>query len=104
MAGVQIQDDNALSNTHCVSDTGEPAINQDDLKPAVSLEKSDNNALRNTHCVVNNGKIANCVHCGQPFERRTTWHKYCSEACKIKAYEQRTGKKWYSKTTAGKAQ
>lgn len=66
----------------------------DDLKPRVSLEKSGttgNNAMRNSYAM---RKTVNCAECGKPFERRTTWHKYCSELCKIQAYEQRTGKKW----------
>lgn len=72
----------------------------DDLKPRVSLEKSvttGNNALRNSYAM---SKTVNCVHCSQPFERRTTWHKYCSELCKIKAYEVRTGKQWKGKKVA----
>lgn len=87
------------------NDTSETAIIQDDLKPCVSPEKSgstDNNAMRNsyamrTQSVTASGKIANCVHCGKAFERRTTWHKYCEEFCKIQAYELRTGKKWHGK-------
>jgi hypothetical protein len=67
----------------------------DDLKTAVSTENSgttDNNAMRNAM-----RKPSNCVHCGEQFEQRTTWQKYCSEPCKVKAYELRTGKKWYGK-------
>ncbi len=74
----------------------------DDTKPRVSLEKSgitDDNALRNsyamsTQCVTSNTKTAACVHCGKQYERRTTWQKYCTELCKIQAYELRTGKQW----------
>ena len=92
------KDDNALRNYALRSDTIKPSI-QDDLKQPVSLEKSgatDNNAMRNSYAM---SKTVNCVHCSQPFERRTTWHKYCSELCKIKAYEVRTGKKWKARAS-----
>lgn len=89
---VKVQDDNAMSNYAMRKD--------DDVKPRVSLEKSGttgHNAMRNSYAM---SKTVNCVHCSQPFERRTTWHKYCSELCKIKAYEVRTGKKWKGKKVA----
>jgi hypothetical protein len=38
-------------------------------------------------------KIKVCLHCGNDFEMKTTWQKYCSEDCRKTAYEIRTGKK-----------
>jgi hypothetical protein len=35
-----------------------------------------------------------CAQCGTPFKKRTGWHIYCSESCKILAWEKRTGKKY----------
>lgn len=81
---VKVQDDNAMSNYAMRKD--------DDFKNGETF-----NAMRNSYAM---SKTVNCVHCSQPFERRTTWHKYCSELCKIKAYEVRTGKKWKGKKVA----
>lgn len=33
-----------------------------------------------------------CQHCGNTFERKTTFQKYCTENCRIRAWEQRNGK------------
>ena len=54
------------------------------------------NALNamSTPSATRNVVILNCEHCCTEFERKTTWQKYCSEACKISAYEKRTGKKF----------
>ncbi len=46
------------------------------------------------------GKIRGCAWCGNDFEARTTWHKYCCEACKIAAWESRTGKPFKKKVKA----
>jgi hypothetical protein len=46
------------------------------------------------------GKIRGCAWCGNDFEARTTWHKYCCEACKIAAWEARTGKPFKKKAKA----
>ena len=100
-ANVSFQDDNAMSNSN--------AMRKDDgLTQPVSLEKSgstDNNAMRNSNALSNStlGKlrIINCVYCHKEFERKTTWQKYCSSLCKIKAYELRTGKVWKIKSKTG---
>ena len=45
--------------------------------------------------------ILNCQQCGGQFERRTTFQKFCTEACRVKAWEAKTGrplKKGTSKT------
>lgn len=34
-----------------------------------------------------------CGNCGETFERKTTFHRFCSEKCRIHAWENRTGKK-----------
>jgi hypothetical protein len=72
--------------------------NSNALKPLVSLEKSGDNE-RNSY-ERNGKKIGYCAHCGKEFIRANSWHKYCTELCKIRAYELRTGKKFYSKKTA----
>jgi hypothetical protein len=79
------------------------ASNKNDLKQPVSLEKQGD-SMRNSYAMRNNvsnvtqgksaDKIGYCAHCGKEFEKRTTWHKYCEELCKIQAYELRTGRKW----------
>ena len=28
-------------------------------------------------------KIGICKHCGKPFEKRTTWHFFCVEQCRL---------------------
>lgn len=28
-------------------------------------------------------KIGICKHCGKPFEKRTTWHVFCEEQCRV---------------------
>ncbi len=60
--------------------------------------------LRNdtTQSVVKKPKIINgeiliikraCEHCGETFERKTTFQRFCSEKCRIQAWENKTGKK-----------
>lgn len=39
-------------------------------------------------------KEKHCEHCGNDFVYKTTWQKFCSEDCRIAAYELRTGKKF----------
>ena len=60
--------------------------------------RRDDNALRTPSVNVKGGEVLTvkkaCSHCGGSYERRTTFQKYCSEACRIRAYEQRTGKKF----------
>lgn len=31
-------------------------------------------------------KIGICKHCGKPFEKRTTWHIFCEEQCRLDHY------------------
>lgn len=40
---------------------------------------------------------AACCVCGGDFEKRTTWQKFCSETCRVLAWQQKTGKKFYRK-------
>jgi hypothetical protein len=39
-------------------------------------------------------KIVGCLHCGNKFERKAVRHVYCSESCRVTAWENRTGKKF----------
>lgn len=52
-----------------------------------------NNAIRND---VKGGEVKTvtkaCAFCGGTFERRTTFQKFCSESCRVKAWENRTGR------------
>lgn len=41
-----------------------------------------------------------CRHCGEAFTPRTTWQRYCSEACRVAAWEARSGKKLVGKQLA----
>jgi hypothetical protein len=36
-------------------------------------------------------KSAKCLHCSKPYEKRTTFQKYCSEGCRVTAWEKNTG-------------
>lgn len=63
------------------------------MRPVMGFKQSP----RNEHAMRDNAsptkKIKVCKHCGNDFEMRTTWQKYCSEDCRKDAYEARTGKK-----------
>lgn len=52
------------------------------------------NAMSKTVTDTSKYTILNCAFepCGQPFERRTTFQKYCCEEHRISAFESRTGK------------
>lgn len=39
-------------------------------------------------------RVKDCEHCGKPFVYRTSRAKYCTDECRIAAWEQRTGKTW----------
>lgn len=54
-----------------------------------------NNAMRT---VPKGWQQGTCEHCGNPFTKRTTWHKYCKTECKIAAWEARTGKEFKPKS------
>ena len=38
-----------------------------------------------------------CAHCSKAFTYKTTWQKYCSEACRVASWEKRNGKKFRTK-------
>ena len=38
-------------------------------------------------------KIIGCLHCGNQFERKAPKHVYCSDVCRVTAWESKTGKK-----------
>lgn len=38
-------------------------------------------------------KIIGCLHCGNQFERKAPKHVYCSDMCRVTAWESKTGKK-----------
>lgn len=52
------------------------------------------NAMRRTQTVNGAGGVVilECQRCGKPFERRTTFQKFCSEDCRVKSWEERTGR------------
>ena len=70
--------------------------NSNVLEQPVTPENSGDNE-RNSYAS-KTSKIGYCAYCNNEFVRSNSWHKYCTELCKIKAYELRTGKKFYRKT------
>lgn len=52
----------------------------------------DTDAMR-----INAMRKGNCKHCGNEFEKRTTWQKYCNESCRVAFWEAKTGKKFNKK-------
>ncbi len=70
--------------------------NSNVLKQPVSPENSGDNE-RNSYAS-KAPKIGHCAYCNNEFVKSNSWHKYCAELCRIKAYELRTGKKFYRKT------
>jgi hypothetical protein len=59
--------------------------------------KIDENAMRN-----NAMRKGNCKHCGNEFEKNTTWQKYCNEECRVAFWEAKTGKKFTKKKGGAK--
>lgn len=55
----------------------------------IDTNAMSNNAMRNNATFI----IGNCKHCGNEFEKKTTWQKYCNEDCRIAFWENKTGKK-----------
>lgn len=39
-----------------------------------------------------------CEYCSEPFQKKTTWQRFCCTEHQALAYEQRTGRKWHGKT------
>ncbi len=37
-------------------------------------------------------RFAKCLHCAKDYEKRTTFQKYCSEICRVAAWESNTGR------------
>lgn len=44
------------------------------------------------------GKTKTCQHCGQPFEKKHWNARYCSDTCRVEAWEKRTGGKVRKRT------
>lgn len=63
-------------------------------RPTAPDEEPDVNAMRRTQTVNRAGGVVvlDCQRCGKPFERRTTFQKFCSEDCRVKSWEERTGR------------
>jgi hypothetical protein len=38
------------------------------------------------------GRSAKCLYCANEYEKRTTFQKYCSEQCRVSAWETNTGR------------
>jgi hypothetical protein len=51
----------------------------------VSSKVDQNNAIETTNDLSGTptSKIGICKHCGKPFEKRTTWHIFCEEQCRL---------------------
>lgn len=46
--------------------------------------------LRTNH--ENKSKVTKCLYCSNDYEKRTTFQKYCSEVCRVAAWESNTGR------------
>lgn len=44
-----------------------------------------------TETFLSTDRSAKCLHCSKPYEKRTTFQKYCSESCRVTAWEKNTG-------------
>lgn len=63
--------------------------------PVVHVANATNNAKRYTQqniTVEIDSSIKSCQHCGQQFRPKTTWQKYCTEACKLAFHAEKHGK------------
>lgn len=69
---------------------------------AVNVAKNEevqHNAL--AQCAVTVQANGQCPVCGNEFIKRTTWQKYCQEACRDEAQFLRTGKRpWRAQKTS----
>lgn len=80
--------------------------------PADQQTQSVNNAMRyneptgEAKTVVLDGSLKPCERCSKLFKPRTTWHKYCSESCRLGKHEEKHGQafdpKAYHKSKKGK--
>ncbi len=52
-----------------------------------------------TQGITDNVKKGFCEFCGSEFERRVSWKRFCCEDCRIKAWEQKSGKRVNLKKT-----
>jgi hypothetical protein len=72
------------------------AIESDKMNEINVVERNAKGKQATSMSISNTTKYAilNCAFepCGQPFERRTTFQKYCCEEHRIAAFESRTGR------------
>lgn len=54
-------------------------INNEDSYVAQKINDFTDNNLQTEPLA----KIGICKHCGKPFEKRTTWHVFCEEQCRL---------------------
>jgi hypothetical protein len=76
-------------------ETQSNALAQCAVKNAESLEPQATH-IALAQCAVAGSKtqpVGQCAHCGGDFVKRTTWQKYCQEACRDEAQFLRTGKR-----------
>lgn len=66
-------------NTKCINGL---ANNEDSN---ISSKVAQNDAIENDNNLQGfpTVKIGICKHCGKPFEKRTTWHIFCEEQCRL---------------------
>ena len=53
--------------------------NNEDCNVAQNIPKETDSNLQGLPTF----KIGICKHCGKPFEKRTTWHIFCVEQCRL---------------------
>jgi hypothetical protein len=75
---------NAMRLTQCVG-KGENTERINNLSNNEDCNVAQNNAIDNDNNLQGapTGKIGICKHCGKPFEKRTTWHIFCEEQCRL---------------------
>lgn len=84
-------------------------LNANAIDKKVSLEKTEQSrAVSGAVNAINGNAMTNtkawhegsCEYCHNPFQKKTTWQRFCCVEHQAIAYELRTGKKWKGKKVA----
>ncbi len=72
------------------------------------IKMMNGNAIGNGRPVIqgftNAFRYSDCQHCGNAFEKKTTWQKFCSELCRLKSHSERHSGKIFNPGQKRKAQ
>lgn len=88
-----VMDDRAVNVGKITDDTTITVTDNVDKKP-VSLATQGI-----TDNVTDKVKKGYCEFCGSEFDKKVSWKRFCSEDCRIKAWEQKNGKRVNLKKT-----